>query len=73
MQCKRVLKDIYNNYAASSICERLPCSLLNLDFRYLKRVSKMKDGSKGLKNHSSSAKIQSTYQTYESETHGEPF
>lgn len=73
MQCKRVLEEIYNTYAASSLCEILPCSLLSLDFRYLKRVSMMKDGSKGLKNHSSSVKIQSTYQTYESKTHGEPF
>jgi len=33
----------------------------------------MFDGGKGLKQHSSSVKIQSTYQTNESETHGEPF
>lgn len=58
---------------ASSLCAILSFSQLSLVFKYLKRVIKMKYGSKGLKNHSSSVKIQSTYQTYENETHGEPF
>jgi len=52
----------------------LSCLLFSLDFKQLKvRISNMFDGGKGLKQHSSSVKIQSTYQTNESETHGEPF